>query len=116
VRIATDNGEVRIADDVFLSISGYAATNCFGVKSMASRGEGIVRLLRKGNLAKGVKITSLEAQGKVAIELHIAVELGVNIPSLCESIAGEVRYNVERLTGVPVSSVDVYVDSVHCGP
>ncbi|MDR0249364.1 MAG: Asp23/Gls24 family envelope stress response protein [Oscillospiraceae bacterium] len=116
MRIAAANGDVKIADDVFLSICGHAATNCFGVKGMASRGDGIVRLLRKDNLSKGVKIIPCESEGKIAIELHIAVEYGVNLPAVCESIISEVRYNVERLTGVPVGSVDVFVDSVHCGP
>ena len=42
----------------------------------------------------------------------IAVEHGVNIATVCRSIIGEVRYNVERLTGVDVKNVDIYVESI----
>ena len=50
--------------------------------------------------------------GGVDIDLHIAVEHGVNIATVCRSIIGEVRYHVERLTGVDVKNVDVYVESI----
>lgn len=49
--------------------------------------------------------------GGVNIDLHIAVEHGVNIATVCRSIIGEVRYHVERLTGVDVKNVDIYVES-----
>ena len=48
----------------------------------------------------------------VNIDLHIAVEHGVNIATVCRSIIGEVRYHVERLTGVDVKNVDIYVESI----
>ena len=50
--------------------------------------------------------------GGVNIDLHIAVEHGVNIATVCRSIIGEVRYHVERLTGVDVKNVDIYVESI----
>ena len=40
------------------------------------------------------------------------VEHGVNIATVCRSIIGEVRYHVERLTGVDVKNVDIYVESI----
>lgn len=36
----------------------------------------------------------------------------MNIATVCRSIIGEVRYNVERLTGVDVKNVDIYVESI----
>ena len=109
-------GVIDIAPDVFTSISGLAANNCFGVKGMVSRSvsDGIVYLLRKDSLSKGVKVT-FTPEGTVSIELHIAVEHGVNIPAVSQSIIAEVRYNVEKATGVPVSMVEVCVDSILAG-
>jgi uncharacterized alkaline shock family protein YloU len=117
MKIKTEKGHVFILPEVFTTISGYAATNCFGVKGMAARNatDGFVRLLRRDSLAKGVKVTHSAGDGagrKVNIELHIVVEMGVNMPALCDSIVSEVRYIVEKLTGVSVGSVDIYVDSV----
>lgn len=114
MRITTPKGEISIAHDVFTMICGYAATKCFGVTGMASRSvsDGIVRLLRKENLSKGVKISLPENGNHVNIELHIIVEHGVNMPAVCMSIINEVRYVVHKLIGVDVGNVDIHVDSI----
>ena len=48
----------------------------------------------------------------VSIELHIIVENGVNIATVCRSIMAEVKYVVSKNTGVEVRNVDVCVDSI----
>ena len=68
-------------------------------------------LLGLENQSRGVKVTEA-VDGGVNIDLHIAVEHGVNIATVCRSIIGEVRYHVERLTGVDVKNVDIYVESI----
>lgn len=110
--IQKDKGVIDISNEVFTVISGYVATNCFGVKGMAQRNmkDGIVGLLKKENMARGVKISFDE--DRVVIEIHIVVEHGVNIPAVCQSIMSEVRYNVERFTKVKVKEVNVCVDSM----
>jgi uncharacterized alkaline shock family protein YloU len=117
MKIPLEKGALHIATDVFTSVSGYAATNCFGVKGMASRSvqEGIVHLLRRENLAKGVKVSYPQGGNTVDITLHIVVEHGINIPEICRSIMQEVRYNVEKVTGVTVSSVNICIDSIVVG-
>ncbi|MCL2747613.1 MAG: Asp23/Gls24 family envelope stress response protein [Oscillospiraceae bacterium] len=113
MKTSTDLGSLVIASDVFTSISGMAVNNCFGVKGMVSRSvsDGIAFSLRCGNLSKGVKVF-FSPEGTVNIELHIAVEHGFNIPVVCKSIIAEVRYVVEKITGVPVSQVEIFVDSI----
>ena len=37
IKVPTENGEITISDAVFTTITGAAATNCFGVKGMAYR-------------------------------------------------------------------------------
>ena len=108
-------GTIYIMNDVFTVLAGYAATNCFGVKGMAVRSvsDGLVHLLRRESMAKGVKIAYTE-EGLV-IELHIIVEHGVNIPAVTNSIMDEVRYTVQRLTSVKVKAVNVFVDSMMVG-
>jgi uncharacterized alkaline shock family protein YloU len=113
MKIQTDLGIIDISADVFTTISGWAANNCFGVKGMATRSvsDGFVYLLRRDSLSKGVKV-SPACDDTVNIELHIAVDHGVNIPAVSQSIISEVRYVVEKLTGVRVARVDVCVDSI----
>lgn len=111
--IHTDLGYIEITANVIADIAGYAASSCFGVKGMTVRSvsDGLAHLLRKENQRRGVKVAEA-LDGGVNIDLHIAVEHGVNIASLCRSIIGEVRYHVERLTDVDVKNVDVYVESI----
>jgi uncharacterized alkaline shock family protein YloU len=98
---------------VFSNITGMAATNCFGVKGMAYRSmtDGLVHLLRREAMSKGVKITYNE-DDSISIELHIIVENGVNLTAVCRSIMSEVRYVVNKNTGVTVRDVNVCVDSM----
>ena len=43
------------------------------------------------------------------------VDNGVNLMAVSRAIQSEVKYNVNRLTGVEVRSVDVCVDSMVIG-
>lgn len=112
MKITTEYGMITLATDVIASIAGAAATNCFGVKGMThtSMKDGIVYLLKREAMTKGVKLA--EQEDKIDLELHIAVDHGINIGAVCKSIISEVRYNVERLAGVPVGQIDVCVDSI----
>ena len=116
MKLQTEKGAITIGSDVFTNITGAAATNCFGVKGMAvrSKTDGLVHLLRRESMAKGVKVHFHE-DNTVSIELHIIVDNGVNLTAVSRSIMSEVRYIVERVTGVKVSSVDVCVDSMVIG-
>ena len=48
----------------------------------------------------------------MTIDLHIIVDSGVNIAAISNSITNEVAYKVKQLTGVEVSSVEIFVDSI----
>ena len=113
IKVPTEQGEITISDAVFTTITGAAATNCFGVKGMAYRSmtDGLVHLLRREAMSKGVSITYHD-DNSISIELHIIVENGVNLVAVCRSIMSEVRYVVSKTTGVEVRSVDVFVDSM----
>ena len=45
-------------------------------------------------------------------ELHIGVDHGVNISAVSRSIMNEVKYKLSKSTGVPIKSVDVYIDTI----
>ena len=108
IKLQGKKGAITISDAVFTNITGNAATNCFGVKGMAFRSmtDGLVHLLRKEAMSKGVEDST------VSIRLHIIVEHGINITAVCRSIMSEVQYKVSKYTGIPVKNVDVCVDSV----
>ena len=113
IQFKSDHGDITVSSAVFSNITGMAATNCFGVKGMAYRSmtDGLVHLLRNEAMGKGVKVTYNE-DNTISIELHIIVEHGVNVTAVCRSIMNEVRYVVQKNTGVIVRTVDVCVDSI----
>ena len=94
--IRTDLGYIEITNEVMAGIAGYAASSCFGVKGMTIRSmsDGLAHLLGRENQSRGVRVAEAP-DGGVNIDLHIAVEHGVNIA-----------------TGVDVKNVDVYVESI----
>lgn len=116
MKFSTEKGRIRLTSDVFSNITGAVATSCYGVKGMAfrSKADGLVHLLRRESMSKGVKVIRNE-DNSVSIELHIIVDSGVNLLAVSRAIQGEVKYNVSRLTGVEVRSVNVCVDSVVAG-
>ena len=116
MRMQNENGRIRMTNEVFTNITGAVATSCYGVKGMAfrSKTDGLVHLLRRESMSKGVKITHNE-DGSISIELHIIVDNGVNLMAVSRSIQSEVKYHVNRLTNVEVRSVDVCIDSMVIG-
>ena len=106
-------GSIAVSNSVYTKIAGNAATNCFGVKGMAIRSvsDGLVHLLRRESMAKGVLVKTNE-DGTLSIDLHIMIDQGVNIPALGQSIVSEVRYMVSKQTDTEVREVNVIIDSM----
>ena len=116
MKLQTERGIITISSDVFTNLTGAAATNCYGVKGMAIRSttDGLVHLLRRESMSKGVKVTYHE-DGTISLELHIIVDNGVNLMAISRAIMERVKYDVSRTTGVEVKNVDVFVDSMVIG-
>ena len=113
IRQNTERGAVVIGSNVYTNIAGVAASNCFGVKGMAIRSmtDGLVHLLRKESMSKGVRVQFHE-DDTISIDLHIMVDHGVNLAAVGASIISEVRYVVAKCTGTKVSAVNVHVGGV----
>ncbi len=113
VNIANDIGRICITNEVVSNLAGDAATSCFGVKGMdgRSQGSGPFQLLRRESMSKGVAV-HYNDDDSVSLELHIGVDQGINIAAACRSIIKEVQYKLQKATGIPVKSVDVYVDTI----
>ena len=116
MKLQTEKGRIQLTGDVFSKLTGAVATSCYGVKGMAfrSKTDGLVHLLRRESMSKGVKIIYNDDQS-ITIHLHIVVDNGVNLMAVGRSIQSEVKYNVGRLTGVEVRRVNVCVDSLVIG-
>jgi len=113
MQITTDYGTIQVSNEAVAAVAGSAASKCFGVKGMTvtSVKDGLVHLLKREAMTKGVKIAQDE-EGKLVVELHIAMDSEINILEACRSIINEVNYQVEKCTGIPVSAVNVFVESI----
>lgn len=113
VKFTNNKGNISITNEVLTYLAGDAATSCFGVKGMAGRSKegGPLQLLRRESMSKGVTV-HLNDDSSISLELHIGVDHGVNMSAVARSIIKEVRYKLAKSTGVPVKSVDVYIDTI----
>lgn len=105
------NGVIAFANDVVATIAGLAAVDIPGIAGMyGGFASGVVELLGKKNLTKGVKV---EVEDDfVKVDLYIVAEYGVEIPAVCNKAQESVRNALETMTGLSVSAVNIYVEGI----
>jgi uncharacterized alkaline shock family protein YloU len=111
-KITNKIGEIYISDDVLANIAGLASIECYGLVGMASKNakDGLVELLKRDNLSKGVKITT---EGDDIIEdLYVIVKFGTKISTVADNIISKVKYTLESITGLKVKKVNINVQGV----
>ncbi len=117
-RLATDDGQISVAEGVVQKIAGKACREIAGVHSMGTSGArafGSVRERIPGssgpNFSQGVGVEVGETEA--AIDLDIVVEYGVAIAELGRSIQRNVKQAVEKMTGLHVVEINIAVDDVY---
>ncbi|WP_392486446.1 Asp23/Gls24 family envelope stress response protein [Haloimpatiens sp. FM7315] len=110
--ITNKNGNIFYSDEVLSNIIGLSTMECYGVVGMASKNstDGLWELLKRENLSRGVKINAKEEQ--ISIELYIIVEYGTKISVIANNIIQKIKYNVEKFTGLNITSITVNVQGV----
>lgn len=104
-------GHVSISNDVVATIAAIAAKSVSGVADMiGSISGGFAEFLGKKNPAKGVKVTINDRD--VKIDMFIIVEYGVKIPDVAWEIQDKTKSEVESMTGLNVTAVNVNVEGV----
>jgi uncharacterized alkaline shock family protein YloU len=110
--IKNDLGTISISNEVIATITGIAATECYGLVGMVSRKmkDGVAELLRRENLGKGVEITN---KGDLTIvDLFIVVEYGTKITEVAHNIREKVSYILSEMLDLKSVKVNVNVQSV----
>jgi len=90
-----------ISSDILASYAADAAREVDGVRGLVESA-----LHRR----KGVRI--VEEDGRVRVELHLAMEWGVSIPDVGREVQQRVAAYLERMAKVDPESVDVIVDEI----
>ena len=112
MNINNENGNIIYSDEVIANIVGISTMECYGVVGMASKSpkDGLWELLKGENLSKGVKVNCKDEI--LNIEIYIIVEYGTKISVIANNIIQKVKYNIENLTGLQVSTITVNVQGV----
>jgi uncharacterized alkaline shock family protein YloU len=113
--VPSELGRITISPDAIAQIVGRVAAECYGVVGMSLRTPGparerVTRLLPKGKPGRGIVVRN--EGGAVALELYVVVAYGLNLAEVAGTVRSRVAYEVERLTGLPVASVDVHIQDV----
>lgn len=106
----SDQGNVKISEDVVASIAALSTTEIEGVSGLYSGIGNIAEFLGKKNLSKGVKV---EFNGDcVEIEISFIMVYGFNICDVAKAVQKAVAASIESMTGLHVTSVDIQVGGV----
>jgi uncharacterized alkaline shock family protein YloU len=119
--LVSDQGKTSIADSVVAKISGVSCREVAGVHDMGagmSRTFGVLKEKMpigssEPSPSRGVSVEVGERQA--AVDLDIVIEYGAAIVDVAESIRRNVIKNVEAMTGLEVTEVNVTVDDVFLG-
>ncbi len=103
--ISSPRGSITISRDVVAEIVADTAARCYGVVGLAA-GSRVGRLLRRDGVSVGGDSDGLR------IGLHVVVEYGLNLAEVASTVRSQVAYEVARLAGLPVASVEVFVEDV----
>ena len=101
-------GRITISSEAIAQIVGHVAAESYGVVGMG--GSRIGRLLTRDKLTHGIAI-GRDGDG-ITIELHVVVEYGLNLAEVAATVRSRVAYEVQRLTGLPVATVEVHIEDV----
>ncbi|MEW6048175.1 MAG: Asp23/Gls24 family envelope stress response protein [Bacillota bacterium] len=113
VTLTNEYGRIELAEEALSAIAGYAARECYGIVGVAARSvpDGIAELLGLESVHRGVEIR-IEEGDEVVVNLFVIVEYGVNILQVARNVMEQVRHQLERLSGLRVTGVNVHVQGV----
>ena len=106
-----EDGAIKISEEVVQTIAAMAVKDVKGVTIAASFADGFVEKFVKKNFNKSVKIT-LEEKA-VTVELHIGIDYGVKIQTVAAELQDVIKRNIETMTDLSVTRVDIYVDGIN---
>lgn len=111
--MSTDLGVITVDKDVIAKYAGTVAVECFGIVGMAavSVKDGLVRLLKKDSLTKGIQV-DISEDNRITLNFHIIVAYGVSISAVTENLISNVKYKVEEFSGMTVDKINVYIEGV----
>ncbi len=106
-----NDGQVKISDEVISIIASIAASEIEGVNSVASGFvDELSSLFTKKNYTKGIKVELKD--NDAVIDMTITIDYGFKIHDVASKVQDKVKREVENMTGLNVTKVNVIVQNV----
>ncbi len=101
-------GNTFVSYRAIATVACQSALSSYGVVGLAAKNlaEGLVQVLVK-DPTLGVEIRFVNKA--ILIDLYIIVEYGTRIKTVATTVSENVKYQVEKTIGLPVSHVNVHV-------
>ncbi|MGL5416943.1 MAG: Asp23/Gls24 family envelope stress response protein [Clostridium sp.] len=107
-------GVVKISDEVVSVIAGIAAEEIDGVLEFQHGvTSNLSQMLKGKKKASGKAVKVILEEERAKIELAVTVKYGVKILDVIGQVQENVKRTVEAMTGLEVSTVDVYVQNIY---
>jgi len=112
-KVNTNLGEISIGTNVIAKYAGTTAVECFGIVGMSvvSARDGLVKLLKRDSLTKGVNVI-VDADNEIILDFHVIVAYGVSILAVADNLVSNVKYKVEEFTGMEIEKINIFVEGV----
>jgi uncharacterized alkaline shock family protein YloU len=101
-------GRIAVSSAAIEQIVAYAAAESYGVVALAGR-RGWSRLLPWGT-RRGIDVEKRD--DGLVIELRVVVQHGLKLAEVATACRSRVLYELERMVGLPVTSLEVRIDRV----
>jgi len=101
-------GSILVSQRTIASIAYHATLHSYGVVGLTSKNfvGGLARVLVK-DPTYGV---SVRYDGRnINIDLFVIIEYGTRIKSVANSVSHTVRFQVEKILGIPINEINVHV-------
>ncbi len=105
-------GKILVNPDVISTYAGSIAVECFGIVGFGavSVSDGIVHLLKNEKITRG--IDARISDGRIALDFHLIIAYGINIPAVIENLRETVKYKLEEFTGMKLERINIFVEGV----
>jgi len=104
-------GTIHVSPNAVATIASQALLKSYGVVGMASRNvvEDITSAITR-DPNHGIDVRTED--GRITIDVYVIIEHGTRITSVATSVIDAVRFNVEKMLGIPVYQVNIYVQGL----
>ncbi len=108
-----ERNKVSIAEEVIASIAGIAASEVEGLGTLkGSVADGLASIFGESRQSKGVKAAPSDEPTSLYVRLKISVKYGYPIHDVAKNVQAKVKQEIEKMTGLKVSTIDVFVQDI----